>query len=124
MRSVFKVICQAEEKYNELSDSKDNKESKLLLKKLEFFKGNIQMNLTFGEIIKKNVLHKNRGLINSFFQKYGYSELIPLDNCFCCDLTKTEWRMLYTISRDIKTDSVFIFCFMIVDHKTYEQYFT
>ena len=124
MRLVFKVICQAEEKYKEFSNSNENKESRILLKKFEFFKNNIQTNLTYGEIIKQNVLYKNRGLIEGFFQKYGYRELIPLDNCFCCDLTRTEWRMLYTIARDIKDNIVYILCFMIVDHKTYEKYFT
>ena len=118
MRPIFKVICQAEEKYKELSD---DKESRIILKKLEFFKGNIQMNLTYGEIIKKSILQKNHVLIESFFQKYGYNELLPLDNCFCCDLTRTEWRMLYTI----RGDELEIVCFILdfVDHPTYNKIF-
>ena len=124
MKPVFKVICQAEEKYLELSHNQEYKENRILLKKFEFFKNNIQRDLTYGEIIRKDVLHKNRRLIESFFQKYSCNELIPLDNCFCCDLTRTEWRMLYTISRNIKDNVVYILCFMIVDHETYEKYFT
>ena len=122
MKPVFKVICQAEEKYREISEQ-GNKENKIILKKFEFFKEKIKVDITYGEIIKKSVLDKNQRLINNFFQKYGYNELLPLDNCFCCDLTRTEWRMLYTISRDIDS-TVYVLCFMIVDHKTYEKYFT
>ncbi len=124
MKPIFKVICQAEEKYKELSHNRENKENKILLKKLDFFKSNIELDITYGEIIKKSVLHKNRALIGNFFQKYGHAELILLDNCFCCDITRTEWRMLYTIARDMQNDTVFVLCFMIVDHKTYEKYFT
>ena len=124
MKLIFKVICQAEEKYKELYENHKVKENKILLKKFDFFKEKIKIDYNYGEIIKKNVLNKNRILINSFFTKYDFPELIDLDNCFCCDLTRTEWRMLYTITRDIKDETIYLLCFMIVNHKTYEKYFT
>lgn len=124
MNVVFKVICQAEEKYKELLKNQQNKENRILLKKLNFFKEKIKNDLTYGEIIKKEVLYKNHVLLNSFFQYYNYLMLLNLDNCFCCDLTRTNWRMLYTITRDINDDTRYVLCFMIVDHKTYEKYFT
>lgn len=124
MKTVFKVICQAEEKYQELLTNQQNKESQLLLKKFSFFQEQLKTDFTYGEVIKKDILRKHKNLLNAFFQRYYYPDLFNLDNCFCCDLTRTEWRMLYTIVRDISEDTRYILCFMIVDHKTYEKYFT
>ena len=122
MNIVFKLICQAAEEYISRSNRQD-KESRLLLKKFEFIKEQIKMNRTYGEVIKKNNLEKNRDLLNAFFQRYNHSELYNLDTCFCCDMTRTNWRLLYTIMRDQKEDILYIFCFMIIDHKTYIKYF-
>ena len=123
MKIVFKLICQAAEEY--IKRSKDqNKESRLILKKLEFLKEHMKMNPIYGEIIRKNSLEKNRALLNAFFQRYDRNELFNLDRCFCCDITRTNWRLLYTLKRDQEEDTIYILCFMIVDHKTYEKYFT
>lgn len=124
MRIAFNLVCQADDKYYELLDQQSNKESRIILKKLEFFKERVTQDYLFGELIKKRNLEKNRQLLNSFFQRYNREDLLDLDNCFCCDLTRTEWRMLYTIAKDEEKDTLYILCFMIVDHKTYEKYFT
>ncbi|MEK6861629.1 MAG: hypothetical protein AABY07_06680 [Nanoarchaeota archaeon] len=51
MNVVFKVICQAEEKYKELLKNQQNKENRILLKKFNFFQEKIKNDLTYGEII-------------------------------------------------------------------------
>ena len=124
MKTVVKVICQAEEKYQELLVTQQHKESRLLLKKFSFLQECIKRDFAYGEVIKKEVLRKNKDLLNSFFRQYQYPDLIELDNCFCCDLTRTNWRMVYTIVRDAADDTRYILYFMIVDHQTYEKYFT
>ena len=123
MKAILRLICQAAEKYEELISQK-NKESYLLLKKLDFFKELIKKDESYGEPIRKNNLTKNRKLLNMFFQRYDYRELYNLDNCYCCDLTRTEWRMLYTLMKNKNENILYILCFMIIDHKTYEKYFT
>lgn len=124
MNVIFKVICQAEEKYKELLNTQNKKESRILLKKLLFFQERIKEDITYGDIIKKVALQKNKNILNSFFEGHNYPDLFDLDNCFCCDLTRTDWRMLYTLVRDSIEDVCYILCFMIVNHKKYEKYFT
>lgn len=124
MRVIFNLICQADEKYNELSRNLDKKENRIILKKIDFFKERIKQDCFFGEIIKKKHLEKNKALLNHFFQRYDRSDLFDIDTCFCCDLTRTEWRMLYTLAKREGEDKTLALCFMIVDHETYEKYFT
>src|SRR3989344_5236779 len=119
MRIVFNLVCQADEKYYDLLRQQSNKENRIILKKLEFFMEKTKQNCLFGELIKKKNLEKNRQLLNNFFQRYHREDLLDIDNCFCCDLTRTEWRMLYTIAKDEEKDTLYLLCFMIVDHKTY-----
>ncbi len=90
MRVIFRLICQADEKHKEFVTNQNVKENRLLLKKFNFFKEIIKSDFTYGELIKKVNLEKNRARLNAFFQRYGHPEFINLNNCFCCDLTKTE----------------------------------
>ncbi len=124
MKVVFKTICQADEKYKELIENQSIKENRIILKKFHFFEELIKNDYLYGESIKKINLEKNQMLLNAFFQRYGHLDLLNLDNCFCCDLTRSKWRMLYTLDRDNLDDTQYILCFMIIDHKTYEKYFT
>lgn len=124
MRIIFNLICQADEKYHELAKNLDNKENRIILKKIEFFKEKINQDGFFGEVIKKKNLEKNRTLLNPFFQRYDRNDLLDIDNCFCCDITRTEWRMLYTLAKREGEENTLALCFMIIDHKTYIKYFT
>ncbi len=118
MRTIFKLICQAEEKHKELTENQSDKETRIILKKFDLYKERIKEDFTHGEIIRKINIDKNQALLNSFFHKYNHLDLMNRKNFFCCDLTRTNWRMIYTLVRDQPSDTQYILCFMIVDHKT------
>ena len=48
MNVIFKIICQAEEKYKELLKNQQIKENRILIKKIDFFKEKIKNDLTYG----------------------------------------------------------------------------
>ena len=111
MKEVNIILSpEAQEVYNKLNfEAETNKQSRMILKAIDYKKELIKSNIHYGDPIAKDLIPEEYKL------KYGTKNLFRVE-------LPTFWRMLYMLTNKEEIE-IIAFVIDIIDHPTYDKKF-